>query len=130
MRSLVCVALAALLSSCAPASGEERTVTLTLEHSRFRPDRLHFSAGDTVRFVVNNTDPIDHELIIGDARVQKVHERGTEPHHGDEPGEVSVQAGETGETTYTFGRPGRLYFGCHLPGHYDFGMRGTISVEA
>lgn len=129
MRLLAAVAVSALLMSCAPAAGGERTVTLTLEHSSFRPDRLHFSAGDTVRFVVKNTDPIDHELIIGEARVQRVHEQGTESHHGDKPGEISVPAGETAETTYTFDRPGRLLFGCHLPAHYDFGMRGTISVQ-
>jgi uncharacterized cupredoxin-like copper-binding protein len=32
-------------------------------------------------------------------------------------------------TTYTFpDTTGELIFGCHLPGHYDFGMRGTVSV--
>jgi len=122
-------ALAALALSCAPASGAERTVTLTMEHSRFDPARLHFSVGETVRFVVRNADPIDHELIIGDQVVQEAHEKGTEDHHGGKPGEVSVAAGETTETTFTFREPGRLFFACHLPGHYDFGMRGTISVE-
>jgi len=125
----VLAAVAALALSCAPASGAEATVTLSMEHSRFGPARLHFSAGDTVRFVVHNSDPIDHELIIGDQVVQDFHEKGTEEHHGDKPGEVSVPAGETVETTYTFREPGRLFFACHLPGHYDFGMRGTISVE-
>lgn len=118
-----------LLTSCAPASGAERTVTITLEHSRFDPARLRFTAGDTVRFIVRNSDPIDHELIIGGEAVQALHERGTERQHGAEPGEVSVPAGESAETTYTFEEPGTLIFGCHLPGHYDFGMRGTISVE-
>ena len=118
-----------LLTSCAPASGTGRTVTLTLEDSRFDPARLRFSVGDTVRFVVRNTDPIDHELIIGDARVQATHEKGTERYHGTEPGEISVAAGETAETTYTFDEPGTFLFGCHLPGHYDYGMRGTITIE-
>lgn len=123
------LAAVAFLVSCAPASSAERTVTLTMEHSRFDPARLHFSTGQTVRFVVRNTDPIDHELIIGDRIVQDIHEKGTETHHGDKPGEVSVAAGETAETLYTFERPGQLFFACHLPGHYDFGMKGTISVE-
>lgn len=124
-------ALAALsfCISCAPATGAERTVTLTLEHSRFDPAHLRFSVGDTVRFVVDNTDPIDHELIIGDARVQQIHELGTETHHGGRAGEISVPAGESAETTYTFDQPGRVFLGCHLPGHYDFGMKGTITVE-
>lgn len=117
-----------LLGSCAPASGAVRIVTLTLEHSRFDPARLHFAVGETVRIIVRNTDPIDHELIIGDENTQTAHEEGTERHHGAKPGEVSVAAGMTAETTYTFDEPGTLIFGCHLPGHYDFGMKGTISV--
>jgi len=77
---------------------------------------------------VRNQDPIAHELIVGDKRVQRIHELGTERHHGAKPGEISVPAGATSTTTYTFDRPGRLYFACHLPGHYAYGMRGTIDV--
>jgi len=61
--------------------------------------------------------------------VQRVHEEGTEAHHPPRPGEVSVPAGETVVTTYIFPEsPGALIFGCHLPGHYDFGMRGTVTI--
>ena len=79
--------------------------------------------------MIGNTDPIDHEFILGDERVQLVHEEGTEAHHAPRPGEVSVPAGETVVTTYTFPKiTGALIFGCHLPGHYDFGMRGTVTI--
>jgi uncharacterized cupredoxin-like copper-binding protein len=85
--------------------------------------------GEPVRFEIVNTDPIDHEFILGDAEVQRVHEEGTEAHHAPRPGEVSVPAGETVVTTYTFPETtGSLIFGCHLPGHYAFGMRGTVTV--
>ena len=78
--------------------------------------------------MIVNTDPIDHEFILGDERVQLVHEEGTEAHHAPRPGEVSVPAGETVVTTYTFPEAkGSLIFGCHLPGHYDFGMRAVSS---
>jgi uncharacterized cupredoxin-like copper-binding protein len=82
-----------------------------------------------VRFVIRNTDPIDHEFILGDQEVQDRHETGTEPHHGTIPGEVSVAAGDSATTTYRFGEPGMLLFGCHLPGHWDYGMRGLVAVE-
>jgi uncharacterized cupredoxin-like copper-binding protein len=79
--------------------------------------------------VIVNSDPIDHEFILGDEQVQRVHEEGTEAHHAPRPGEVSVPAGETVVTTYTFPKiSGALIFGCHLPSHYDFGMRGTVTV--
>ena len=35
--------------------------------------------------MIVNTDPIDHEFILGDERVQLVHEEGTEAHHAPRP---------------------------------------------
>lgn len=124
------IALAALalvaLGGCGPA---ERTVTLTIHHSRFSTADVRVAAGEPVRFVVRNTDPIAHELIVGDRSVQDAHEVGTEAHHGGRPGEVSVPAGATAVTTYRFGRRGTTtLFGCHLPGHWAYGMRGEIRV--
>jgi uncharacterized cupredoxin-like copper-binding protein len=78
--------------------------------------------------VIHNRDPIDHEFIIGDEHVQLVHEEGTEAHHGARPGEISIPAGETRTTAYTFDEDGSLIFGCHLPGHYSYGMRGEITI--
>ncbi|MBA3430218.1 MAG: hypothetical protein H0U16_01900, partial [Actinobacteria bacterium] len=103
-------------------------VAIAIDHSAFDRSHLEFRAGDTVRFVIHNSDPIDHELIIGDTGVQAHHEEGTEPRHGAVPGEVSVPSGTTRTTTYTFEEPGRLLFGCHLPGHYRYGMKGSITI--
>lgn len=119
----------ALGAACAPASGSERVVRIDIEHSAFDPAVLEFERGETVTFVVSNSDPIDHELIIGDEDVQDLHERGTQTRHGAKPGETSIEAGGTSKTTYTFERAGELIFGCHLPGHYDYGMRGSIKVR-
>ena len=125
----VLLAAGVALTGCAGGHGTERTVELTIHHSRFSLEELHVRPGETIRFVLRNTDPIPHELIVGDQSVQDVHEAGTEAHHGDRPGEVSVAPGATAVTTYRFGRRGgRLLFGCHLPGHWDYGMRGVITV--
>ena len=106
------------------------TVDLDLHHSRFRPARLTVVEGTTVRFVVRNTDPIDHELIVGDEAVHRRHERGREPYHPPKPGEVTVPAGATAETTYRFDRPGTVEMTCHLPRHLAYGMRGEVEVVA
>jgi uncharacterized cupredoxin-like copper-binding protein len=108
--------------------GGERLVVVTVHYSRFSTDTLRLAPGTTVRFIIRNQDPIGHELIVGDGAVQLRHERGTEAHHEARPGEVSVAPGAEVETTYTFGAPGRLMFGCHLPGHWAYGMHGTIEV--
>jgi uncharacterized cupredoxin-like copper-binding protein len=41
---------------------------------------------------------------------------------------VSVAAGATGELVWTFTDAGVLHIACFEPGHYEAGMRGTISV--
>ena len=120
--------------SAAPGAPAPRptdgVVHVSIHFSRFDPERIVVEPGQTVRFVIENTDPIDHEFIVGDERVQLVHEEGIEAHHDPRPGEVSVPSGAIVETTYTFpeGGAGSLIFGCHLPGHYDFGMRGTVTI--
>ena len=131
---LALLAAAALAGCAAPAGGEsggggERTVALTAHWSRFSTEEIEVPVGTTVRFVIHNTDPVPHELIVGDQATQDVHEKGTEAHHGERPGEVSVPAGTTAETTYRFDRRGTVLFGCHLPGHWAYGMRGTIQVR-
>ena len=138
MRALAAVGLAAALVVGSVGCDDDRaegalgpgtvTVELELHHSRFRPARLKVLEGTTIRFVVRNTDPIDHELIVGDAAVHRRHERGTEPYHPPKPGEVSVATGTTAETTYDFEEPGTVVMACHLPGHFAFGMRGEIEV--
>jgi uncharacterized cupredoxin-like copper-binding protein len=108
----------------------EVIVTLTIQRSHFTPDRLRVRPGTTVRFVVRNNDPIGHELIVGDAGVHERHEAGTEPVHPPRPGEVSVPASATAETTFRFGdaRGDPVVYACHLPGHYRYGMSGEVDV--
>ena len=127
MLAVSLLALAAAACSQAAAAPAERTVRVRIHYSAFSLGHLDVAPGETVRFVVTNTDPIDHEFIVGDEAVQVAHELGTEAYHPPRPGEITIRAGETVETTYTFATRD-LLFGCHLPGHYAYGMRGTISV--
>lgn len=106
------------------------TVQLDVHHSAFVPDRLTVVEGTRVRFVVVNGDPIHHELITGQPEVHLRHANGTEAEHPSIPGEVSVDPNDTAITTFTFDEPGVYEFACHLPGHYEHGMRGEIEVVA
>ena len=123
---------AGLLTNAAGSAGPRpglRTIAITIHFSRFSVSHLDVAEGTLATFVVRNTDPIDHELIIGDQAVQDAVEGGTELHHNT-PGQVSVPAGSVVSTTYFFGKPGALLFACHLPGHFLYGMHGTIKVRA
>ena len=99
------VGLAAAGGSDGPAGGTGPTtvtVRLTAHHSRFTPATVDVAAGTTVRFVIRNLDPIDHEFIIGGPDVHQHHEVGRDAHHhGEVPGEISIPAGTTASTTWT-----------------------------
>lgn len=130
-RAMALAAVVILLSVllwAPPRARGAQTVTITIRHSRFIPAQLRVRRGTTLRFIIHNTDPIDHEFILGDDGVQRRHETGTEPAHGHIAGEVSVPAGAVADTTFTFSRPGLLLIGCHAPGHYAYGMRGWVRV--
>lgn len=138
--ALVAIAVVAAGQALARSSGDEAvrrndvlgpgdvTVTLSVRHSRFTPDRVRVRPGTTVRFVVENADPIGHELIVGDEDVHRRHENGTEPYHEPRPGEVTVPATATAETTFAFPTAGEIVFACHIPGHFKYGMKGVIEV--
>jgi uncharacterized cupredoxin-like copper-binding protein len=121
--------IAGLAAGRTPGPAQVRTVRLQIHFSRFSAATIDARPGETVRFVIENTDPIDHEFILGDEAVQLLHERGTEAVHPPKPGEMSVPAGTTATTTYTFGAPGALVFACHLPGHFAYGMHGSVVVH-
>ncbi len=112
----------------------DRTIRIEAsDQMRFSPDAVTVREGETVAFVVENTGEAPHELVIGDERVQAEHEAGMaadEGHDetGDVPNAVEVEPGETATLVYTFDEPGSVLYGCHVPGHYAAGMKGTITV--
>ena len=128
--ALLAGGVAWILDSTGPAGAP--TVKITARYSRFEPDRLTVKPGSTVRFVIHNADPIDHEFIIGPPETHDIHQRG-EPHFhtGAVQGEITVPAGATVETTWTFGPSGSpdVAFGCHLAGHWDYGMHGKALIR-
>ena len=105
------------------------TVTIGIHYSKFSTSTVHVREGTTVRFLIRNRDPINHEFIVGDARVHAAHEKGRAHSHPPVPGEVSVAPGDTGETFFVFDKPGRDLFACHLPGHFAYGMSGYVIVD-
>jgi uncharacterized cupredoxin-like copper-binding protein len=110
-----------------PSSGPV-TRQITIHYSHFEPSQLSVPHGVAVTFVLVNEDPIEHEWLIGDAAFHERHRHGTEAHHGARPNEISVPPLGTVETTLTFESAGSLLYICHLPGHEEYGMVGTLTV--
>jgi uncharacterized cupredoxin-like copper-binding protein len=107
-------------------SAAVRTIHITIRHSHFIPDVVTVAHGERVRFVVRNTDPIDHEFIVGPQPVQLMHEYATDASHSGSSGAISVPLFSTRTTTYQFSATDPTFFACHLPGHWRYGMSGLV----
>ncbi|HEX6257545.1 MAG TPA: plastocyanin/azurin family copper-binding protein [Euzebyales bacterium] len=116
----------------------DRTVDVEAQEEggfSFEPDTIEVAEGETVTFNVTNVGEAVHEFVIGDEHTQEEHEAEMEAMRSegemvmhDEPNAFALQPGETKTLTWTFSSAGELIYGCHQPGHYDAGMRGTLVV--
>lgn len=118
------------LGGPADASEAARTIEITtVDSPAYEPAAVTVSASETVTFVIRNTGRAVHEFTLGDTATQKEHSKqaaGGAEHSGSNT--VTVQPGETKQLTWRFGEAGTLEYACHVAGHYEAGMRGTIRV--
>jgi uncharacterized cupredoxin-like copper-binding protein len=125
---LTIAVLSGLAANAVARSNDPIEVAITIHYSHYDPAIVHVPAGRQVTFVITNSDPIDHEWIVGDAATHERHRNGTEPVHDARPTEVTIPAGTVRRTTVTFGAVGSEQFICHLPGHEAYGMVGTVVI--
>jgi uncharacterized cupredoxin-like copper-binding protein len=126
---LAIAVLTGILAGVVARSNDPILVSITIHYSHYEPAAVTVPVGRPVTFVITNTDPIDHEWIVGDAATHERHRTGTEPVHGSRATEISIPAGTQRRTTVTFASTGSLRFICHLPGHEAYGMVGTITIK-
>lgn len=125
---LAVAVLTGIAANAVARSSDPIEVPITIHYSHFDPALVRVPAGRAVTFVITNTDPIDHEWIVGDAASHERHRAGTEPVHDARPTEISIPAGTVRRTTVTFAASGSELFICHLPGHEAYGMVGTVVI--
>jgi plastocyanin len=88
---------------------------------QFTPSDVPVMAGETITFVVSTMGPAVHEFKVGNL-ADVVADDEAAPEIAD------IGMMQTKELTYTFDGPGPFGFACHEPGHFEAGMRGTITV--
>ena len=113
-----------------------RTVTIRMTESDdgkmlFEPARLDVRKGETVRFKVENRGELEHEFVLDDHDRMMEHKEAMmkmpEMEH-DDPNAVRLDPGMKGEVIWTFANAGSFEFGCLIPGHYESGMKGDVTV--
>jgi uncharacterized cupredoxin-like copper-binding protein len=125
---LAIAVLTGIAANAVARSNDPIEIAITIHYSHFTPATVSVPAGRPVTFVITNTDPIDHEWIVGDPASHERHRTGTEPVHDARPTEISIPAGTVRRTTVTFAASGSQQFICHLPGHEAYGMVGTVVI--
>ncbi|MFJ2981984.1 MULTISPECIES: plastocyanin/azurin family copper-binding protein [unclassified Pseudomonas] len=142
----------------APAAKATRTVEVVLKDIAFEPESLQVKAGETVRFVLVNEGKLPHEFNLGDKAMHAEHQKemiamqgklftagmshegmdhaqmdhgqmGHAAHGHDAGNTVLVQPGQRAELTWTFRQSAPIEFACNVPGHYQAGMVGKLTIE-
>lgn len=143
---------AAKIGQKGDASVISRTVEITMTDNRFEPGILSVKPGETVRFIVKNAGELVHEFNIGNREMHAAHgkemmmmmeigvlEADRINHdmmaHGsknamkhDDPNSVLLEPAKVGEVIWAFPESGQLQVACNVPGHYQDGMVGTITI--
>ncbi len=114
------------------AQAVRRTITLRMnDDMRFTPSHIEVREGDTVRLRAENRGKVLHEIVLGTQAELAQHAQMMQKFPGmehDEPHMAHVGAGRRGDIVWHFNRPGSFDFACLIPGHYEAGMTGTITV--
>ena len=132
-----------------------RTVTVTLTDNRYEPEKIKVKKGETIRFVMQNKGEFVHEFNIGTANMHQAHQKemmvmvehgvlepdkinyarmkmdmggGKTMEHND-PNSVLLEPKKSAEIVWKFSSDAKLEFACNIPGHYESGMVGTITIR-
>lgn len=122
--------------------GEASTVTRTVEvkmyetddgQMLYEPNVFSVKQGETIRFAITNAGENEHEFVLDSFEKNQEHKatmaKFPEMEH-DDPNSVRLEEGEKGEIIWNFSNSGKFEFACLIPGHYEAGMKGELSVDS
>lgn len=121
----------------------DRTIRIEAEDIDFSEERIEVEAGETVRFVIENTGELVHDFTIGTVETQAAHRAEMAEmmaHHPDPAAmmaahdhgganAVMLAPGESEELIWRFEQAEGIEFACNVLGHYELGMHGQIVVR-
>lgn len=99
----------------------------------FTPAVIKVRKDQTVKISIKNAGTVDHEFVLDQEdkilEHKAVMEKFPEMEHAD-PNSIRLAAGESGEIIWKFTTDGKFKFACLVPGHYEAGMHGDVTVAA
>lgn len=113
----------------ADSADADREIEVTTSDAlSFEPDSIPVKQGEVVTFVITNEGEAVHEFVLGDEAYQQAHEDDMHSGMDHADNAVTIEPGKTKSLTWEFTDAGEILYGCHVPGHYEGGMVGTIEV--
>lgn len=127
-------AMMADIARPATADAADRVVRVAaLDQLAFDPPVINVAVDETVAFEVTNPGTTAHEFMLGPKAMQAYHGDQMAQTPGqmmsDSPHVLSLEPGETETIAMRFVGEGELEYGCHVPGHYEGGMVGTVTAR-
>jgi uncharacterized cupredoxin-like copper-binding protein len=115
------------------AKNVTRTVEITLTDAmRFIPSTLTFKRGDTVRLHISNAGKLTHEFVLGTkeeiAEHAEMMRQMPDMVHSDASA-VRIAPGHAADIVWQFSKAGDFLFACLVPGHWEAGMQGSVTVS-
>lgn len=110
-----------------------RTIRVDMSDAmRFTPADITVKRGETVKLVATNKGQVLHEMVLGTSDELKKHADMMKKFPGmehDEPHMAHVKPGKSGEIVWQFTKAGEFQFACLIPGHFEAGMVGKVTVK-
>ena len=94
-------------------------------HAEHQAEMLKMQQSGALTPTAMKAAPMDHAAMGHGSMAGMDH--GAMKH--DDPNSVLVEPGKTGELTWTFKQASQLEFACNIPGHYQAGMVGKLTVS-
>jgi uncharacterized cupredoxin-like copper-binding protein len=111
-----------------------QVVTVDAKEFKFTPSEIHVNAGKA-KFILINSGVGAHEFVVYDASKKDIVDKA-ELAEDEETIMKNVlfeidelDAGQSKESDTMILEKGSYVIGCHIPGHYEAGMNGTLIIE-
>ncbi len=154
MKRLVILGIVAVLVAAfttgAMAAAKVQKVSITMTEFKFAPKSITVQAGVPVALTLVNKGTVEHEFMVyvppkappddwDEYIMENTYFKDIGEVEGVFPGvgavagtrvfEVEVEKGKRATLEFTPAKKGTFEIGCHVEGHYEGGMKGTLIVK-
>ena len=133
----------------------DRTIEIEMYDNYYYPTQIEVKKGETIKFIVKNLGELVHEYNIGTKEMHIKHQpemaklveheilladkidhekmkKMAKKDHSlghSHSNSVLLEPNETGEIIWKFSKDISLEMACNMPGHYETGMVGKITIK-